>query len=152
MNKTVISDTSCLIALSKIGRLNLLNELYQEVIITDDVHREFGGAIPKWITITEVRNKQQQSELEKRLDRGEASAIALALEHEQVTLIIDEVKGRGVARSLNIEIIGTVGIIVLAERTGLIEDVVGTILQLVNKGFRLSDELINKIIQSYGKK
>ena len=150
MNKIIISDTSCLIALSKIEKLDLLKDLYHEIIITKDVHQEFGGLLPDWILMTEIRDKQKQKELEDRLDKGEASSIALALEIDNATLIIDEIKGRKIAQSLNIEIIGTIGIILLAEKRGLISDVLGTILRLANKGFRLSDNLINKIIEKYG--
>ena len=80
MDKIIISDTSCLIALSKIEKLDLLRDLYHEIIITSDVYQEFGGSLPDWIIISEVKDKQKQKDLEKRLDRGEASSIALALE------------------------------------------------------------------------
>lgn len=49
MGNIIISDTSCLIALSKIENLEILRELYQEVIITTDVLQEFGDYIPDWI-------------------------------------------------------------------------------------------------------
>jgi predicted nucleic acid-binding protein len=152
MDKIIISDTSCLIALSKIERLDLLKDLYHEIIITSDVFHEFGGSLPDWIIITEVKNKQKQKEIEERLDKGEASSIALALEIENTTLIINEIKGRKIAQSLNIDIIGTIGIILLADKKGLISNVTSLILRLVNKGFRLSDKLINKIIEKYGQK
>ncbi|MBN1116631.1 MAG: DUF3368 domain-containing protein [Bacteroidales bacterium] len=152
MDKIIISDTSCLIALSKIESLDLLKKLYHEIIITSDVFQEFGGLLPDWIIITEVKDKQKQKEIEERLDKGEASSIALALEIENTTLIIDEIKGRKIAQSLNIDIIGTIGIILLADKKGLISDVTSLILRLVNKGFRLSDKLINKIIEKYGQK
>ena len=152
MDKIIISDTSCLIALSKIEKLDLLKDLYQEIIITNDVYQEFGGPLPDWIIITEVKDKQKQKDLEERLDKGESSSIALALEIDNATLIIDEIKGRKIAQSLNIDIIGTIGIILLADKKGLISDVIGTVLRLVNKGFRLSDKLINKIIEKYGQK
>jgi predicted nucleic acid-binding protein len=152
MDKIIISDTSCLIALTKIDKLEILKNLYKEVIITKDVYVEFGGKLPEWILINEVNNKHKQNELEKRLDKGEASSIALALENEKSILIIDEIKGRKIALSLNIDIIGTIGIILLAEKKGLIEDVTAVILRLVNKGFRLSDALIDRIIDNYSKK
>ena len=152
MDKIIISDTSCLIALTKIDKLDLLKNLYQEIIITQDVYEEFGGSLPEWILIFEVKNKQRQQELENRLDKGEASSIALALETENSTLIIDEIKGRKIAQSLNIDIIGTIGVILLAEKRGLIKDGIGIILRLVNKGFRLSDKLIDRIIEKYSKK
>lgn len=152
MDKIIISDTSCLIAFSKIDKLDLLKDLYHEILVTTDVHREFGGRLPDWILITEVKDKQTQKDLEKRLDKGEASSIALALEIGNTLLIIDELKGRKIAQSLNIDIIGTIGIILLAEKKGLVSDVTSLFLQLVNKGFRLSDNLINKIIEKYGRK
>ncbi|MDR9401138.1 MAG: DUF3368 domain-containing protein [Psychroflexus sp.] len=152
MNRLIISDTSCLIALSKIGKLDLLKELYQEIFITTEVYKEFGGRLPDWIIIIEVKSKYKQKELEVKLDKGEASSIALALESKNPTLIIDEIKGRKIARSFNLNMIGTIGIIILAHKKGLISDVVEIILQLVRKGFRLSDTLISKIIEKYGRK
>jgi len=152
MDRLIISDTSCIIALTKINKLDLLKELYQEIFITTEVHKEFGGWLPDWIIITDVKAKHKQKELENRLDKGEASSIALALENDNSTLIIDEIKGRKIAQSFKIDIIGTIGVIILANKKGLISDVIGTILQLVNKGFRLSDSLISKIIEKYGRK
>jgi len=151
MDKIIISDTSCLIALSKIDKLDLLKGLYHEIIITKEVYQEFGSSLPDWIIISEVKDKQKQKEIEERLDKGEASSIALALEIENTSLIIDEIKGRKIAQSFNIDIIGTIGIILLADKKGLISDVTSLILRLVNKGFRLSDNLINKIIEKYGR-
>jgi len=151
MNKIIISDTSCLIALSNIGLLSILKDLYQEIIITQEVKDEFGELIPDWIKVIKVKNIEKQYEIAKELDKGEASSIALALETENSVLIIDEIKGRKIARSLKLEIIGTVGVLLLADKKGLIKDVIGTILKLVNKGFRLSDKLLDKILEKYNK-
>jgi predicted nucleic acid-binding protein len=152
MNRIIISDTSCLIALSNIGLLNILKDLYQEIIITQDVKDEFGEKLPEWIVVLTVKNTGRQTEIETRLDKGEASSIALALEIEESILIIDEIKGRNIAKSFNIEIIGTIGILLLANKKGLIKDVMATIQKQVNKWFRLSDTIIEKLIQKYGNK
>jgi predicted nucleic acid-binding protein len=80
MDKIIISDTSCLIALSNIELLDLLKDLYKEIIITREVQEEFGKKLPEWIKISDVKDKQKQSEVEKKLDKGEASSIALAIE------------------------------------------------------------------------
>jgi predicted nucleic acid-binding protein len=149
MDRIIISDTSCLIALSKINQLEILRNLYSQIIITKEVFTEFGASIPDWILIFEVKNVQQQAELEKRIDKGEASSIALALELENTTLIIDEIKGRKIAQSLNINIIGTIGVILLAEKKGHIKDVFEVLFRLVNNGFRLSDKLIDSILDKY---
>lgn len=151
MNKIIISDTSCLIALSNIGLLHIIKDLYGEIIITSEVKAEFGGILPDWIIIHQVKDKAKQADIEKRLDSGESSSIALALEIPNTLLIIDEIKGRKIAKSLNIEIIGTIGILLIASDKGLIPDVISVILKLVNRGFRLSDKLLEKIIEKYGK-
>jgi len=62
MDKIIISDTSCLIALSNIGLLDVLRDLYQEVIITKEVQAEFGGNLPEWIIVSEVKNKDNYRE------------------------------------------------------------------------------------------
>lgn len=152
MDKIIISDTSCLIALSNIGLLDILRDLYQEVIITKEVQAEFSGNLPEWIIVSEVKNKDKQAEIEKIVDKGEASSIALALETKNSILIIDEVKGRKIAKSFNLDIIGTIGILLLADKKGLITDVLSAILKMVNRGFRLSDTLLDKLIDKYGKK
>lgn len=152
MDKVIISDASCLIALSKVEELDLLKALFEEVIITREVSEEFGEALPDWIVTREVKNQKKIQELEKILDRGEASSIALALETERSMLIIDEIKGRKIAQSLDVEIIGTIGVILLAGQKGLTRDVEGTILRLVNQGFRLSEKMITFIIEKYRNK
>jgi predicted nucleic acid-binding protein len=93
---------------------------------------------------------QKKRELEEVLDAGEASSIALSLEIIDSTLSIDERKGRKIASSLNIKIIWTIGILILAYKKGLIKDLITVILKLVNKGFRLSDNLLNRIIDQFG--
>lgn len=52
---------------------------------------------------------------------------------------------------MNIDIIGTIGVILLAEKKGIIKDVLEVLFRLVNKGFRLSDKLIDSIIAKYGR-
>jgi predicted nucleic acid-binding protein len=152
MNNIIISDTSCLIALQKIGLLNILRELYGEIIITPEVNQEFGKSLPSWIIIRIVQNMDKQSELEKILDKGEASSIALALEAKNTILIIDENKGRKIAKSLNLNIIGTIGVLLQAEKKGYVQDLIVTVLKLVNSGFHLSDDIIDKILSKYRKK
>jgi predicted nucleic acid-binding protein len=151
MDKIIISDTSCLIALSNIGMLHILKDLFEEVLITPEVNDEFGNQLPNWIIVSQAKNKLKQTEIENKLDKGEASSIALALEIPSSTLIIDEVKGRNIAKNLNIEIIGTIGIIILAGKKGIVNDVISIVLKLVNNGFRLSNEIVDRIIENYGK-
>ena len=94
MRALIISDTSCLIALDRINRLDLLRILFQQILTTQEVRNEFGEELPKWVQIVEVQNQDKIQELEAVLDKGEASTIALALETDNSLLIIDEKKGR----------------------------------------------------------
>lgn len=151
MDKIIISDTSCLIALSNIGQLTLLNRLFQHVYITREVLNEFENLVPVWIIIKEVKDLEKQFAFEKRLDRGEASALALALETDNSLLIIDEIKGRKFAQSLNIDIIGTIGILLLAHKKGLLDNLSDIIRLLVENGFRVSQSILKTIKENLGK-
>jgi len=150
MNEIIISDTSCLIALSNIDKLHLLKDLYQEVAVTKEVQKEFGEPLPKWINVQKVKNNELQAELEKLLDKGEASSIALAIENQDSILIIDEMKGRTVAKSYQIELIGTIGVIMTAHKKNIITDGISVLSELIHAGFRVSDRLLNIIKEKYG--
>jgi predicted nucleic acid-binding protein len=96
----IISDTSCIIALSRIDRLDILSQLFPHILITPEVETEFGKALPAWIKVQRGIDEKQKEKLQLLVDLGEASAIALALERKNCILIIDEKKGRKLAESL----------------------------------------------------
>ncbi len=77
MPKTIISDTSCFIILANIKELELLHKVYEQIITTSDIALEYGETLPEWVKILTVKDKHQQQLLEKQIDKGEASAIAL---------------------------------------------------------------------------
>ena len=76
MEAVVVSDTSCLIVLSKIGHLDLLKSIYGSVIITPTIAAEYKDPLPEWIEIHSPKNTSLQILLEETLDPGESSAIA----------------------------------------------------------------------------
>ncbi|MGE0587734.1 MAG: hypothetical protein AB7O48_04115 [Cyclobacteriaceae bacterium] len=104
MQKVIISDTSCLILLDKIGELNLLNKVFGLITITRDISTEFNKALPDWFRIEDPVNKTYQKILEASLDKGEASAIAYAIEQTNCLLIIDDFKGRKYAEQLGLKL------------------------------------------------
>jgi predicted nucleic acid-binding protein len=146
-NITVIADTSCLIALSKIEAIELLKELYEEVYITKEIALEFGEKIPEWIKIENVKNKKYQQLLDLYLDLGEASAIALALEKVDVLLILDDLKGRKESERLGFRITGTLGVLFKAKKVGLITELKSYIEELKVVGFRLSPKIEEDILR-----
>ena len=141
MRKAIISDTSCFIILSKIGELDILQKLYGQIITTSDISDEFGEILPSWVLIKDVHNKQSQKILEIQIDKGESSAIALALEMENCTIILDDFKARKVAQNLGLSVTGTIGVIVKAKLNGIIPSIKPLINKIRQTNFRLSAEI-----------
>ncbi len=123
MPKIIISDTSCFIVLTKIEELDLLQKVYGQITTTIDIATEFGETLPEWVEIYSVVDKKRQQLLELQIDRGESSAIALALETPDCTLILDDYKARLIAERLGINITGTIGVIVKAKLQGIIPSI-----------------------------
>lgn len=150
MHKTIISDTSCLILLHKIGELNLLNKLFGTIITTPEVASEFLYALPSWIEVKEASDKTFQALVEQSIDKGEASAITLAREFQNCLLIIDDLKGRNYALQLGLQITGTLGIIVDAKLSGKIDSIKPLLLKIRATNFRISDRIEILILKSAG--
>lgn len=142
MPKVVVSDTSCLIALSNIDELDLLEKLYHSIITTPTVANEFGQQLPDWVTILAPADKQKQQLLELLVDAGEASAIVLALELKADLIILDDHKARVSAEKLGLNITGTIGVIVRAKKSGVIPSIRPIVDKLTRTDFRISDELL----------
>jgi len=146
MRKVLISDTSTLILFHKINELNLLQKVYGELITTSEVAKEFGENLPDWIAGVDVIDKKYQLFLETQVDKGEASAIALASEFDDVLLLLDDLKARKLATKLNFKITGTLGIIHKAKQLELIEFVKPIIDKLLNTDFRIADNIVKEIL------
>ena len=136
-----------MIILSKIGYLDVLQNLFGEVLISEEVSNEFGEALPDWIIVKKVESHQIEKILLLNVDEGEASAMALYLEQtEDALLVIDERKGRSVAKDLGIKIIGTIGIILKAKEKGIITNLSEIIERLEQTDFRLSPKLKQQLL------
>ncbi len=150
MHKTIISDTSCIILLDKIGELEILNKLFGTIITTQEVAEEFGQQLPSWFETQQPKDKNYQSILEVSIDKGEASAIALAIELEDCLLIIDDRKGRKFAHQLGLTIIGTIGVIVDAKLAGVIPSVKPILSKIRTTNFRITERLELLILKKAG--
>jgi predicted nucleic acid-binding protein len=144
MQRIIVSDTSCLILLDKIGHISLLHTLFDTITITSLIAEEFGKELPNFIRIEDPKDKNYQKILEGFLDPGESSAIALALESDDCLLIIDESKGRREANQLKLNVTGTLGILIVAKEKGLINSLTEVIGQINQTDFRISQSLINE--------
>jgi len=153
---SVVADASPLIALARIGRLDLLRRLYPSIDIPRAVLAELvgrppglGASLPPWLRVRDVQNSEAVRGLRQSLDPGEAEAVILALELG-ARLLIDERAGRRAARALGVEVTGTVGVLLEAKRAGLIERIDTCLAQLNAAGFRMSDSLIAAALRAAG--
>ena len=147
MHNIVISDTSCLIVFNKIGQLEILQKVYDNVITTPEVAEEFSEILPDWIIIKEVQDKKYQEFLETQIDNGEASSIALAKEIDNSLLLLDDLKARKLAGKLNLRFTGTLGVITKAKQIGVISTVRPIIDSLLLTDFRISENVIEELLK-----
>ena len=157
----VISDTTPIVSLIKISRIDLLEKLFVEVCIPEAVFRELTtntifeseAEVVKnspFLKTIPVKNRKSLEILQAAsgLDDGESEAIILADELKSDILVIDERKGRKVAQKLGITITGTIGILIQAHDEKIIstEDIKNYLEQLRNSNIRLSDSLIQEVL------
>ncbi|MBP7210742.1 MAG: DUF3368 domain-containing protein [Paludibacteraceae bacterium] len=147
MPKIVISDTSTLIVFHKIDEFILLQKVYGELITTPEIAKEFGVVLPDWIKIQSAADKKYQDFLYTQVDYGEASAIALASEFEDVLLLLDDLKARKLATRLKFRISGTLGVIHRAKQMKIIDKVKPLIDKLMLTDFRIADNVIEEILK-----
>ncbi len=150
----VVSDTSPVTALITIGKVELLRELFAEVLVPETVRAELlrsHPSLPDWLQTRRVSNQAAVSDFTKRVDAGEAEAIVLAREIGADRLLIDERKGRRLAQAEGIHVIGLVGVVLLAKRKGLVPNARELMERLVNEaGVYLDPELIKSALKTVG--
>lgn len=156
---TIVSDNSALSCLAELGELDLLQRLYGTVIITATVHKEachphapeslrrFSDHPPAWLVV--LPDVQPFLEETHALDPGEASAITLAWQHRDSSLLImDEKRGRKVSQALGLSIIGAAGVLCDAARVGQI-DFEHTFRRLAQTRFHLSPAIVEILRQRH---
>ena len=150
MQKVIISDTSCLITLAKINHLIILKDVFKVVTVTSVIAKEFGTALPDFIETIWPSQIIFEKILQMNIDAGEASAIALALECKAPLIIIDDIKARKIAEELNLNITGTLGVLIEATKKGFIKNLRSVLNELAKTNFRLTDELIQYALKLAG--
>ena len=157
----VITDSTVLIGLAKLGKLTLLKDIFSKVSIPEEVFKEVvergkdkpGSKLIRessWIEIKTVKDKTQVSFLMGSLDRGEAEVLALARELEADLILLDEEKARKSAVIAGFNVMGLLGLFNLAKKIGLIHDVRPLINELMTKKFRISDKVIEEALKKAG--
>jgi len=158
--RTVVVNTTPIIALALIGQLDLLRHLYGEVVIPPAVQAEVLAGGPGSIGVTELQEANwirmvpmqdpRRADLLSDLDRGEAEVIALAQELNAELVIIDERLARRHAKRLGLTLTGTLGVLLKAKERGLVPAVGPLIDQLRQGGIRLDDALVAEVLRLAG--
>ncbi|RZK90153.1 MAG: DUF3368 domain-containing protein [Pedobacter sp.] len=107
-------------------------------------------SLPEWVEIVNVVDKSKQQILELQIDKGESSAIALAMEIPDSTIILDDYKARKIAHQLGLSYTGTIGVIVKAKLRGLIPSISPILNKIKQTNFRLTEELELQALKQSG--
>jgi len=150
----IISNTTPILSLLKINKLDLLKKLYGEIVIPNAVFQEIENGKEKeyyqdlthlpWIKITDLKNPDSK-EFFTDLDDGEAEVLILAKEQNADLVIMDEILGRRFANQLGVNLTGTIGVLLKAKENGLIESVSELLTELIEKGTWLNPKLVSRI-------
>jgi len=154
----VVADTGPLRYLVQIGQVELLPQLFEKILIptvvSDELRhpsapqavRDWMGSRPSWLEVRAVNTSDDPSL--GALDEGEKSAIALGLSLPADLVLIDDRRGASVARAKGLEVIGTLGILDLAGRRGVI-DLGDAIARLRTTNFRCREEILEALLRQH---
>ncbi len=159
----IVSDTSPISNLFRIGRLELLQLVYGKVVVPEAVMRELLELEKRgidltsitqadWIEIIPVKDHEMVvSFQQKMIDEGESEAIALAIELQADYLLIDERLGRAVAESAGIKVVGLLGTLREAKQLGIIPEIKPILDEMRTVArFRISETLYRLILTEAG--
>ena len=158
----VVSDTSPVLSLARIGRLELLRLLYEQVLIPSAVHDELLAATRRlptpidfdflpWLVIARPSNRRHVEKLCEDLDIGEAEAIVLAIERHAHLLLVDERRGRRAATEAGLTVTGLLGVVAHAKRARLIDAAKPLLDELIGSArFWMSPALYREVLDQLG--
>lgn len=157
----IVSNTGPLIALGAINRIDILKELFTEVIVPAAVHIEvlaggktFAGkaAYQKndWIEVHDVQTPMEPL-LAGTLDCGEASVILLARQMGVSQVLMDEKRGRKIARDIyGLQVMGTVSILLRAKHSGIVANIGEMLDEMRSAGYWLHNDIVRRAIREAG--
>lgn len=157
MKGRIVSNATPIIAFSRINRLNLLQQLVGEIAIPQEVSKElyehersdvYALKRSNWIKVIKVKSHADVELLLPTLDKGEAEVIVLSKELGAGLVVIDELTARKVAILMGLPIIGTVGLLIQAKKTGLIKEVKPHLDEMIRQGIRYKENFYREVLKS----
>jgi predicted nucleic acid-binding protein len=153
----IVSDAGPLIVLLEINKHSILKELfgivkvptavYSEITVKEQEKAVFSKV--EWLKPVKVKKDNDYKLLEELVDRGEAEAITLA-KQQKLPLLVDDAKARKYAHLLNVEVMGTLGLLKLAKNRRVISSVKTAIREMLARGYYVDSRLVAKLLEDVG--
>jgi predicted nucleic acid-binding protein len=149
----IVSNSSPLIALARIQRLDLVSAVLRSILIPPAVAREIEPSIPvlpAWVSVNVPSSQRPLLTSRGRLGDGEREAIALAIELGADAVPMDERAGRRVAEEAGLKVIGTLALLLEAKRAGHVTTIRGELDKLLETSFFISPQLYDQLLRMAG--
>ncbi len=156
MRKVIVNSTP-LIVLCGIGRLNILKEMYGEIIIPSAVFKEVVvktdsacaqiKTAGEWIHVEQIRDHSEKKMYKAKLHDGEVEVMILAQEQKADLVILDDNAAKKTAKYLGLSVTGTLGVLVKAKRKGIIKEVRPLLSEMRQNGFYISNAVENMVLK-----
>lgn len=159
MDKVIVNSTP-VIGLANIGRLDVLRQMYGTITIPHAVFDEIKSpsvqrqvnANRDWIRVEQINDVSQKQMYRAKLHAGEVEVMILAQETKADLVILDDNAAKKTAKFLGLRVIGTLGILVLAKKRGYIKEVSPVLDALKRDGFFVSDDLCDLVLRQADEK
>jgi uncharacterized protein len=146
-----ISDSSPLIGLNAIGRLDLLRRMFHEVIVPPGVAQEIlSFSLPEWILVVPLPRSEANPLKQNNLGLGETEAINLSIQLRSERIILDDAAARSAATAQGLRVIGVLGILMSAKQQGLIRSIREDLDALKSASFHISPRIHREILARAG--
>ena len=150
----IIGDSSALIALATMNALPLLSQLYDTVLVPESVYQEvtqaekaYSFGLSQYLINAQCDLTTSETSKLLWLGQGEWDAIQLYQQKQADVLLIDDQRAKRFAALQGVNMIGSLGILLLAKQADLIESVFPYIQRLQGSGVYLSPEVIRRVLE-----
>jgi predicted nucleic acid-binding protein len=138
-----ICNSSPLIALGRIGAMEILEKQFERILVPKAVEDEV-GEVPPWIQVISSEPNPLIRVFPNSIHKGEAAVIMLSLQYPDALTLMDDWYARKFAVGCGLRVMGTVGLILRAKREGIIPLVRPLVVLLQENGFRISPSIVRE--------
>lgn len=159
MRKVIVNSTP-LIVLCGIGQLDILRELYHEILIPTAVYNEVTAKedsacaqiknAGKWIRVEKIRELSEKKMYKAKLHDGEVEVMILSQEQNADLVILDDNAAKKTAKYLGLTVTGTLGVLLKAKQKGIIREIRPLLSEMRRNGFYISNNVENMVLEQAG--